>query len=193
MSDLNATQSYEERIAVLDATDSSELINNSSADHAVPLIARLFARGRRAICVFSGSLNPEIYAKESVVSALGVFLLGRSGTLKIVLQRQAAEVSDDVILGEGGLLRALRDKFGEEVLKNVFVRRAPAKVLDVSSHFLIVDNEGFRLEPDNTKHEAVASFNRPEFTMQLRVPFDQLFNAANEISIDVLREEVASA
>jgi hypothetical protein len=184
MTDTTTFATYEERLAALDAADSGELINNSSTEHAVPLIARLFARGRRQIDVFTGSLEPEIYSKDPVVEALGVFLLGREGTkLRVVVQGSPGEVPDAKLLGAGGLFAVLRKRFGPEILSRVSLRRGTDKAREISSHFLIVDNEGFRLEPDSTKHEAVASFNRPEYAKQLRMPFDKLFDSSEAIEL----------
>ena len=77
-------QGYLNHIELLDREDSPILINNSSIEHAIPLVARLIARGQREISLLTGSLNPLIYADRKIVDALGVFLIGRSGFLRIL-------------------------------------------------------------------------------------------------------------
>lgn len=167
---------YLSHIERLDELDSPELINNSSTEHAIPLVAKLFARGRKEILVFTGSLDPKIYAQKPVIDALGVFLVGRSGKLSVLIQKDATEVSDATIAtSESGLISALRSEYGSDVVdSNITVRRVCDRTRKAAKqHFLVVDNKGFRFEPDNTKHEAVASFNMPKVANGLTETFNQ--------------------
>lgn len=192
MTEVAGSGSYEQRIAALDAANSAELINNSSTAHAIPLIARLFARGRQTIRVFSGSLDPGIYAKPPIIEALGVFLVGRGGNLNILIEKSRDVVPDDALLGPSGMLAALCDRFGPSVLDNVKVRRANV-AREGLSHFLVVDGEGFRLEPDSSKHEAVAAFNLPEFANRLHEAFDALFARGEEVDLSFIDSAFAAA
>lgn len=176
---------YLSRIERLDLEDSSELINNSSTEHAVPLVAKLFARGRQEILLFTGSLSPKIYAKKSVVDALGVFLIGRSGKVRVLIQDDDVTVPDErIALSEGGLISKLKTQFGNDVVNSITVSRASEHTRStVKQHFLVVDGKGFRFEPDNTKHEAVASFNLPKVAEELKKTFDGLFADGRAIAL----------
>ena len=177
-------QGYLNHIELLDREDSPILINNSSIEHAIPLVARLIARGQREISLLTGSLNPLIYADRKIVDALGVFLIGRSGFLRILVEKGSDIVSHEQLIDEeSGLISVLRAEYGESALSKVEIRRGGGGVSASGVHYLVIDEKGFRFEPDNTKHEAIASFNRPETASRLRGSFDGFFDDSEIISI----------
>lgn len=178
---------YIKNIERLDIEDSVELINNSTIDHAIPLIAKLVARGRREVLILTGSLNPKIYTDRSVMDALGVFLLGRSGALKIVVQKSVEDVPDDEIAtSEAGLVRRLKHQFGSSIVDRVSVSRASEPVrMGVKCHFLVVDDKGFRYEPnhDRPEHVAVACFNMPDVAKKLKETFEAFVKTSQPIAL----------
>lgn len=176
---------YLSKIERLDLDDSPDFVNNSSTDHAIPLVARLIARGRKEICMVTGSLNPKIYADKLVIDALGVFLVGRSGKMRVLIQQGAEQVPDsEISSGVGGLVEKLKSEFGASALKNISIGRASDAVrTSVEHHFLVVDAKGFRFEPDNTKHEAVASFNQPTLGEKLAKVFEHYIEGSAPLAI----------
>ena len=176
---------YDDDLRRLELADSTEIVSNSSTDHARALIARLIGSAKERVVVFSGSLNPKIYCDTAVVDAIGAFLLGRNGHLEIVVQRDSTCVPDRQIVSDVGcLVDRLRAAYGESVLARVTIARAsPIDSVHHKVHFMVVDSKGFRLEPDNTAHRAFASFNQPQFASQLYTAFLSIIKRSSPIAL----------
>jgi hypothetical protein len=177
---------YDDDLRKLQIAESTEIVSNSSTDHARALVARLVGSAKEQVVVFSGSLNPKIYSDPAVIDAFGAFLLGRNGELKIVVQTSAVSLPDGRIVSDADCMIAqLRLTYGDAVLARVKVARASDHdSRTYSVHFLVVDDRGFRLEPDNTLHKALGSFNQPQLAAKLHEAFSSLFARAAPISLN---------
>ena len=179
-------EDYKARLARLDLLDSSEVINNTSIEHASLMIARMIARARTSVKIFTGSLNPAVYADEAVLRAFGTFLLGREGNAQILVHSDGIKVTDDAIIGELSPLGKLAETFGYDLYARIKVRRLSSQLQNsVSANFIVVDRKSFRFQRDIAKHDAVGSFNQPEIAEKLEPIFDDMFIRSDVIDLRV--------
>lgn len=169
----------------LSESNSSEIINNSSADHASVLLAEMFRKGQGDAYIFSGALNPAIYGREDVAGTIGTYLTEGRGNLKVVVQSGADFVSDDDLCGgkQLGLLHQLKLRFGSDVISKVEVKRGTEAMQTYPCHFTVVGKKAFRFEPDKNKHEAFASFNQPDMVSQLAGLFETFWSQSTPVAM----------
>ncbi|MEQ1663712.1 MAG: hypothetical protein ABL877_13550 [Thiobacillus sp.] len=175
---------YRKMLDQLFEQNSPTIISNSSTDHAIPLVAKLFQKARREAMIFTGAANPAIYATDEVVEAAGSLVVGQNGNLFIIVQKSAEAVSDASLLDEADcLIKKIKTRFGETATQNIHLYRADNSLQDLDYHFMVVDGEAFRFEPDNKKHEAFASFNNKEVGAKLKTMFDGMKQSSAELRL----------
>lgn len=173
---------YRKMLDQLFEQNSPTIISNSSTDHAIPLVAKLFQKARHEAMIFTGAANPMIYATDEVVEAAGSLVVGQNGNLFIIVQQSAEAVPDSKLLDEADcLISKLKNRFGESAAHNIHLYRADKSLQDLDYHFMVVDGAAFRFEPDNKKHEAFASFNNKEVGEKLKEMFNGMKQSSSEL------------
>ena len=177
---------YRKMLDQLFESNSSSIISNSSTAHAIPLIAKLFQHAKKEVMIFTGAMNTDIYGVDEVVDSAGTFLIGNEGKLSIIVQKSSDMVSDeDLVSKENCLIEKIKNRFGDTALHNVSLFRASADLSTVNYHFMVVDGSAFRYEPDNTKHEALASFNHKEVGEKLESIFNEMVSSGTSAAIQL--------
>jgi hypothetical protein len=162
-------------------TDSMEVINNSSIEHAEILMVELFSRAKSKVKIFTQSVDPSLFKLESVTSAAAKFLAEfRDGAIEFVVQDENGEQN---FFAFAAAVSAKADprlsKQISGVLANDLIRALPL-------NFSVFDSKAYRYVPDKTKFEAFASFNRPETAKALEDIFDKVFISPNSKPISSL-------
>jgi hypothetical protein len=155
--------------------DSDEIISNSSTDHAAVLIGEMFRRGQGEACLFTGSLNPALYSRDEIIDAVGTFVSEEGNFLRILIQD---ELDESVFSrkADGAFAQRIEMKFGPQASERLEMQIAGSTARTVQYHFACVGEKAFRFEQDKSKHEAFASFNRPELVGRLKTIFNALWN-----------------
>lgn len=152
--------------------DSDRIIPNSTTEHAIVLIERLFLKAGRIAKIFTGALNSEIYAKDSVVTAISGFLK-KGGKLEILVQHCTSSADIEALVKtEGGLFSRLTDLGHRDV--DIAMYWSDEAAQNERFHFMVLDEKAFRFEPDHTKHEAFACFNGVKVAKSLNKVFQSL-------------------
>lgn len=160
------------------------LISNGLAEHAVYLMTLMFRHAQSHIRLFSGELPDvmgrehkeiKIYSNDELMAAAENFLRNECSNLDILVQK-AENVKSRIFIRDlerkkqGGLIKGL-----------VKLKVTNASISDISSHFMIVDNSGYRLETDHDNTKAIANFGDNKTARRLVDIFNVLFNNASEI------------
>lgn len=166
--------SYVALVKKLADEDSDEIFNNSSTDHASVVIGEMFRKGEGNAHIFTGSLNPILYSRDEIVDAIGSFLLDERNTLKVLVQDA---ISPETVSPayDGALANRISTKYGHHVLSRLTIKIGGPSTRSISYHFASIGGKAFRFEQDKNKHEAFASFNRPELASRLESMFSNLW------------------
>lgn len=160
---------YNDYVQRLANSNSSELISNGHKNHAKILIQQLLLKGNESVRIFSSHLKDVIYSDADVVAALRLFLSRKNTVLKILLQspEQDPKISNREFFkicneSRNCDIRAIRDSEHKKL----------------RTHFVTMDDRGYRFCADKDQFKAVASFNRPITTSNLNNQFDYLYSFA---------------
>ncbi len=150
-------------------TGSSDIIPNGTIEHASVLIACLFSYAKKKINIFTGHLNPEVYASNEVMKSIKN-VLNRKIKMEVLVQ-------DSILLSEENkFLKFLKDK--EEIFK---IKEIDQKDRVRKNHFITIDDSAFRFEPDKNKPLGLGCFNSPDFVTQLNERFVEMFGRGKEL------------
>lgn len=167
---------YRELVRELAESRSSKMVNNSSIEHAAVLLSEMFRRNTGHAVIFSGSLNRALYARDEILDAIGIFLSHSSSLLHVVVQEKS-DGEDNFAFVHNQILH----KWGDDAAARLEGRVADDEAGAVAFHFATVGDSAFRFESDRSKHEAFASFGRPEHVKTLKAVFQRAWNAATKI------------
>ena len=117
-----------------------------------------------------------MYGRPDVIAAAKGLVSGRNGRLDIVIQEPAAEF-DDLTLAANPFVQCLA---GQETFH---VSRGAEEVVEMPSHFMVVDGTGYRFEPDKSQQEAYASFNDPQTASKLHALFLNIVERSTKIEL----------
>lgn len=155
---------YRARLQHFFETRDATRFENGNLYDCVKLLSFMFRNATSVMRILSGGLNRKVYAQPELVQAALQFV-GRDSTVLKIL------VEDSILCDDSHLLLALlADK------TNVEVRCVPqniSKILHV--HFAIMDEIGYRIEPDKNMLAAHAAFGDEAFCATLVRVFDLIF------------------
>ena len=173
---------YQGRIRTNAKHGIGQVIQNGRAEHAVQLMTAMFDFARRSILLFTGSLTPRqpatpdgspgapIYADEGLVTSATAFL-GRKGTEFSVIAEAGVDGPDEhpLLLAIKRLAAAdgLKGRFSISTLNVEYREQNPLK----GRHFMLMDDQGYRLETSHEHFEAYANFNDQKRNQLLRTLF----------------------
>ena len=143
-------------------------VYNASLEHAVVILQTMFSRAEDSICILTGGLNTEAYGHDEVVKEARGFLESPEHRVRILFE-------DDRLLNEEYVSKHpfLAIKTGQ---KQIQKRRVPKELQpNYKFHFVVVDSDFYRFEPDREKYEAVAAFGDVEGGQNLRELFENLW------------------
>ncbi len=168
MADYNLSlDEYRDRVYDLARKRKGGLIFNGSLDHSAIVVEHMFACARREVALLTGSLNPVVYGREEVIREARDFLASVEGArIRILL-----EEGDSYIWRFHPLLRELHPSRGLSVRIE-----GPAIRDHFMAHFMVVDDDCYRLEEDKRKVDAYAVFGKNQGSTNLKNAFNQLWN-----------------
>ena len=175
---------YRRHVKELADRSSKDLIPNGGIDHAAVLIENLFSHAISAVRVFTGDLNARVYASEPIVSNAKEFLQSGVGKkIKILVQ------NPDVARNLNHELLRMCASVGPDLCE---VKIANETDQELKSHFVIMDEKGYRFEPDREKPTAIGCFNDKSTAKRLCDAFDAMFARGEGVSLAAQEPNTAS-
>lgn len=172
-------ESYRKLVKKLADESSSTLVPNGGTEHAEVLIENIFSHADNAVRIFTGELNKQVYGADDIVNYADYFLRKSSANkLMILIQNY----DDELKFTDHELIKMCE----EHVQSGACEIKAVSDVdKDVTSHFVIMDEIGYRFEPDRKKPTAVGCFNDVDGAKDLIDGFDRMFDRADKIELEL--------
>lgn len=170
-------ENYRKLVKKLADEGSSDLIPNGGVEHAEVLIENIFYHAKNTVRVFTGRLNARVYGAKDIVDNAKEFLqLDKNNKLQILIQ----EYSDDDLkqFASHNLITMCKEQF-DDMCEIKAVNDADDK--NVDSHFVVMDEIGYRFEPNKEKPTAIGCFNDAEKAKILNQMFDKMFERGKDL------------
>lgn len=151
---------------------SGEPIFNASMEHASVVVETLFSTAQKCLSVLTGSLNPRVYGRDAVVTEARLFLAAsQQHSLRIILE------------SDSGIDRRRHPLFiACSDFTNIELRVASPTLQErYDFHFLVADDDCYRLENDRNRPLATAQFGDVEGAKNLNRIFDILWESSDAI------------
>lgn len=147
-------------------------ILNASNEHASVVVEALFATAQEQVSILTGSLNPRVYGRDPVVMEARLYLaVSQENRLRVIL-----ESDSQIDRARHPLLIACSD------FTNVELRVAPPEVQErYDFHFLVADEDCYRLKSDKALPFARAQFGDVEGAQNLNRLFDILWQDSDPV------------
>ena len=160
---------YMNKVKRLADDRTGEPVYNASLEHAVVILQNMFSHARKSICILTGRLNNDAYGHPEVVREARRFLESPDQRIRILFE-------DEGLLENVAHHPFLAIETGQEKIEKHFVPKELQQ--NYQFHFIVVDEDSYRFEPDREKYEAVAAFGDAEGGQNLGRLFEQLWRAA---------------
>ena len=158
---------------------------NSSEEHAVSVLVKIFQISNTTIRIFAGCLYEHVGNDPAYIIALSEFV-ERGGKLYILLNK-----FDEDKAKSSNLYKRLA--YYKSLGKPVFVKGTSAHPYRKNDpdkkevHFTIGDEKSYRIETDIEKRTAECNFNNPTLAKDTADFFDFLFTREDSEEIDIIR------
>lgn len=158
-------ETYKKLVDYLFRNKSDRIIANSSDAHAAVLFEAFFKYAEKEICIFCECLNKKIFDNSGVLENAKIFLEKNNTCLLIGITANQPEPSAFF-----ELLRSIKSDTSKE--GKVRVMRFPKMTANGKFiNFAVMDDCGYRYEPDYHKCAAIASANDAPFAAKLKKAF----------------------
>jgi hypothetical protein len=179
------SESYRELIRKAIQNRTGETILNSSIDHAAVIIEEAFNSAKKKIRILSSRLDPSCYAKDSLCGAAKYFFLDQGHEAEILIESEENIAWSDHPFFQG----LLKDgDYAKRLKGRLRVKRVPKKwSTSYKYNFLLLDDYGFRFEPDRSGPAAVAAFfpdGKKDTVDHLSGIFDRLWKESDDLQIN---------
>ena len=159
---------YTNKVRRLADNRAGEPVYNESLEHAVVILQNMFSHARKSICILTGRLNEDAYGDPGVVKEARRFLESPDRRIRILFE--------DEYLKDVAHHPFLAIETGQKKIEKYFV---PEKLQNnYKFHFIVMDEDSYRFEPDRKEYKAVAAFGDAQGGQNLGRLFEQLWEAA---------------
>ena len=169
---------YRDQVEALADKHNGEPVYNSSLEHTAIVLQSMLSRARRSVKLLTGELNRNAYGRRTVVEQIRRFVEDKSHSVKILCEDKT--LADGEARETHPFLQAVKSK------SHVELRHVPRGLQSrYSFHFMLVDGDSYRFEPDRDKFGAVAAFGDKDGGKNLDHIFSTLWAAAGVASAEV--------
>ena len=170
--------SYRARVRRLAQDRRGDPIYNDTLDHAAIILQNMFSHARDSVRILTGNLNRDVYGRVEIVKEAQYFIR-KSSDHEIYILFEDEEATDSRWWGQHSFLSGLMD-----YRQQVHLRFIPGDwQATYDFHFVVMDDDSYRFEPDKTMFRAVAAFGDQPGGENLRRVFDHLW--ANGVGSEV--------
>ena len=142
---------YRANVEALADRRMGEPMYNDSIEHAVIILQNILSHARSSVKILTGELNKDAYARRAILEEAKRFVENDSHTLQILFENETLDSNE--MRYQHPFLQAIA---GNERVQLRHVPRNLQTTYDF--HFVLMDNDSYRFEPDKEKFGAVAAF-----------------------------------
>ena len=165
---------YRSKIDRLAYERTGEPVYNDSVEHAAIILHNMFLHADRSVKILTGVLNKDAYGRRTIIDAAVRFLKDDSHEISILYEN--GDLSRDDTLQQHPFLRAVKSNNN----KRVKLQQVPPAVQDTYGfHFVLMDDDSYRFEPDKAKLGAVAAFGDQAGGKHLQSLFSELWRRSS--------------
>ena len=164
---------YREKVEALARKRDGTPLYNDSVEHAAIILQSMLSSAQRSVKVLTGELNKEAYGRRAIVDQVKQFIEDESHSLQILYE-------DKTLEQEGA---KERHPFLEAVAgkSRVELRHVPEQLQSrYEFHFMVVDGDCYRFEPNKEKFGAVAVFGDTQGGENLEELFSTLWSSSDD-------------
>lgn len=159
---------YRARIEALAEKRTGQPMYNDSVEHAVIILQNIFLHAHHSVKILTGELNPEAYARRGIVEDVKHFIEDDRHNLQILFE--AESLGDKKKINRHPFLREIAG------CDRVQLRHVPQGLQQMYNfHFVLMDEDSYRFEPDKERFGAVAAFGDKDGGMNLARLFSVLW------------------
>ncbi len=163
--------SYRARVRRLAQARQGDPVYNDTLDHAAVIMQNMFSYAGESVRILTGSLNPDVYGRAEIVEEARHFLR-KSNDREIYILFEDKEATEDRWRKQHSFLSGLMD-----YSRQIHLRFVPDEWQETYDfHFVVMDDDSYRFEPDKTMFRAVAAFGDRPGGSNLRGLFDRLWS-----------------
>lgn len=152
--------------------------NNSGPSHASIVISTIFKYTKKIIRIYAKNLDGTISNIGDYQNELNE-MVNRDIKIKLIIDELPKPFSEAfLILHDFSAKSKATIKFSSQEFRNGI-----AFHYNPNTHFIIGDEEKFRLEYDNFKHQALCGFNNLKISAQLISLFDEHFDGCTGVKL----------
>ena len=164
---------YRARVEALAKERDGEPLYNASIEHATIILQSMLSHAQRSVKLLTGELNKEAYGRRAIVNQVKRFVGEESHSLQILYEEEA--LGQENTADRHPFLEAVADK------SQVELRYVPKGLQSrYGFHFMVIDGESYRFEPNKERFEAVAVFGDREGGKNLEELFSTLWGSSAE-------------
>lgn len=154
------------------ASESKEnrLIFNDRAEKANIFMNVLLNHAKKSVKIYSNNLNNEVTSLNGFIESFEKVLKNKDIKVEILLNEETNNTN----------IKKLLDNYINENYNNysrkLFNKDCIKKVFDNDAHFIIIDEEAYRIEHDVVGYQAIGNFNNKEMCKGLINLYANLFS-----------------
>lgn len=142
-------EQYRDRVRQARASQSQEVIYNSSRAHAAVLIEELFNAAENRIAILTEELGADVYGLPSVMNAAQAFLERPGAKLHLIVEQPIASDHPFMAATAGD----------QRYAAHVSTGTLPMGISAPKFNFMVADGTSYRYERDKRFPSAMACFN----------------------------------
>lgn len=163
----------------------NRVISNGQVEHAAYIIHKLLISAQRKVRIFSGRLSRtyngfDVYSNDQIIKATEKFLSLPGSELTVVLEHELDIKPHETIKDHPVIHVASEAKQTDRLGGKLEIRRASEEATnflrkkDYSNHWMLMDDEAYRLETNTEQAGAHVNFSDAKTTKALTMIFDNL-------------------
>lgn len=170
---------YERKVKDLMKKRNGEPLYNGTLEHAVVIIRCMLQQADKSVDILTGKLNHNAYGRYQIVEAAKNFLNHDAHERKIRVLFEDENLCLTEELSKHPLLGNLSSKKTE-------CRMVPKPRQGAYGfHFIVMDDDSYRFEPDKERFGAVAAFGDSENAQHLKGLFEQLWHESQDNTVEL--------
>lgn len=178
---------YDRKVGKLMQKRTGEPLFNGTLEHAVVILTRLLKSAEKSICILTGELNRDAYGRDQVLQAAKDFLRHENSERRIQVLVEDASLRSAEEVSKHPFLQAISQSSPQAECR--IVPKDKQGLYDF--HFIVMDEDSYRFEPDKSKFGAVAAFGDRDNALHLKALFEQLWNDSQGEKIDLQHHALA--
>lgn len=164
---------------------------NSTVDHAAVIVQESFCNAQHSIKLLSYRLDPDCYARASVINDAKFFLADPNHKAEILVESSLWDSDNNYRWNNHPFIEPLKEFIFPNEDRGVKIRSVPKEWAEsYQFNFLLLDDYGYRYETDRKRPAAVAAFLAPDTSKAPITNLDDIFGRLWEQSREL---EIARA